>query len=230
MIDITIVLYLLYIVFILYDYTCMHTKPQPNDIPTYRKYYILYVFAFIIAAISTVLVYSILYSLYTKTKTIITNESKSHLLTLAQTQAVRFQATDVDNVSTTTDIGSESYIRLVSDLADIKNTAPKIAFAYIMKYNPDAQYPYTQIADADSIDPYANTDTRTDNDIDINADGRIDPYGADELTPPGLVYEDAPAEDIIQAHDQPHVNEGFYTDTWGTFMSAYDGCKLQPSL
>jgi signal transduction histidine kinase len=205
----------------------MSTKSQQNDIPAYRKYYILYGFAFIVAATATVLIYSILYSLYTQTKTIIVEEAKSNLLTLAQTQAIRFQASDVDNVSTTTDIGSESYVRLVSDLADIKKIAPKIAFAYIMKYDPDAVYPYTQIADADSIDPFANTDDVPDNDIDINKDGKIDPYGADELAPPGLVYEDAPVQDIMQAHEKAHVNEGFYTDTWGTFMSAYVPIKRQ---
>jgi signal transduction histidine kinase len=205
----------------------MYTKSQQNDMPTYRKYYILYGFAFIVAVIATLLIYSVLDSLYTKTKNIITNESKSNLLTLAQTQAIRFQVTDIDNVSTTTDIGSESYTRLVSGLADIKKNAPKIAFAYIMKYNPDAVYPYTQIADADSADPFANTDDRTDNDIDINKDGKIDPYGADELAPPGLVYKDAPAEDIIQAHEKAHVNEDFYTDTWGTFMSAYVPIKRE---
>lgn len=205
----------------MYYYTCMDIKSQPNDTPAYRKYYILYVFAFIIAIVSTVLISGLLYFLYTTTKTIITNESRINLLTLAQTQAIRFNSDDIDAVSTTTDIGSESYIRLVSDLADIKKIAPKIAFAYIMKYNATATHPYTQIADADSIDPYANTDTSTYNDIDINKDGQIDPYGADELTPPGLVYEDAPVEEINQALDKPHVNTHFYTDTWGTFMGAY---------
>ena len=198
----------------------MIAKSQPNDIPAYRKYYKLYALAGLIAVASIVVIYSVFAYLYAQTRAIVLNESKSSLLTLTQTQALRFSPEDIDKVSTTTDIGTPSYVRLVSDLADIKKIAPKIAFAYIMKYNATATYPYIQIADADSMDPYANLDDRTDNDIDINKDGKIDPYGADELTPPGLPYTDAPTRELDQAHEHAHINNDFYTDTWGTFLGA----------
>lgn len=211
----------------MYHDTCMNLKPQQNDIPAYRKYYALYTIAIALGISSVVLIYGVLSYLYMQTENIFVNELKSNLLTLAQTQALRFSADDIDKVSTTTDIGTPSYIRLVSGLEDIKKIDSKIAFAYIMKYNATSTYPYMQIADADSIDPYANIDDRTDNDIDINKDGKIDPYGADELTPPGLVYEDAPVEELNQAHDMAHVNDDFYTDTWGTFLGAYAPIKRE---
>lgn len=152
-------------------------------------------------------------------------ETKENLLTLSKTQSLRFSYEDIAKVSSTTDIGTESHVRLINALYDIRQVAPNIAFAYILKYTPEREYLYTEIADADSIDPYANTDDRTDNDVDVNGDGVIDPNGEDELTYPGIPYVDAPVEDLAKAHDLPHVNETYYTDKWGTFISAYTPIK-----
>ena len=199
----------------------MATESQSSKIPAYRKYYILYFLAFLIGIISFVLIYGVFLYLYNQTTKIMVEETKQSLLTLGETQAVRFSYEDVARVSSTTDIGTESHTRIIRALYDIKEVAPRIAFAYILKYTPEGEYPYIEIADADSMDPYANIDERTDNDVDVNNDGVIEPNGADELTYPGIAYVDAPIEDLNKAHNNPHVNETYYTDKWGTFISAY---------
>lgn len=203
----------------------MATESQSGNIPAYRKYYILYLLAALIGVVSFALIYGVFKYLYDQTTKIMVEQTKSSLLTLSKTQSLRISYEDVLKVSSTTDIGSESHVRLVNMLHDIRDVAPDVAFAYILKYAPTKEYQYIEIADADSIDPYANTDDRTDNDVDVNKDGIIEPNGADELTYPGVPYMDAPVDDLIQAHDKPHVNETFYTDKWGTFISAYTPIK-----
>lgn len=203
----------------------MATESQSDKIPAYRKYYILYFLAIVIGIVSFGLIYGVFMYLYNQTTKIMVEETKSSLLTLSKTQSLRISYEDVAKVSSTTDIGSESHVRLINALHDIREIAPNIAFAYILKYVPDAQYPYIEIADADSMDPYANTDNRTDNDVDVNRDGIIEPNGADELTYPGIPYVDAPVEDLDLAHENPRVNDTFYTDKWGTFIRAYTPIK-----
>ncbi len=80
------------------------------------------------------------------------------------------------------------------------------------------------VADAESINPYANTDNDPSNDVDANKDGKVEPDGADQLQWPGQEYPTPPAE-AFDAYKGPLTNHDLYSDAYGSVLTGYAPIK-----
>jgi signal transduction histidine kinase len=95
---------------------------------------------------------------------------------------------------------------------------------YIFRKSKNDPTQMVFVADAESINPYANVDSDTSNDVDSNKDGKIEPNGADQLQWPGQPYPTPPAE-TFQAYDGPITNKDLYSDAYGQVLTGYAPIK-----
>ena len=78
------------------------------------------------------------------------------------------------------------------------------------------------VADADSIDPYANTSNDPSRYIDVNRDGQVEPDGPDKLQWPGQDYPEATEiPETWEAYSAPTTSRDLYTDAYGTVITGY---------
>src|SRR3989344_1023211 len=81
-------------------------------------------------------------------------------------------------------------------------------------------------ADADSINPYANTSNDLSRYEDVNRDGKIEPDGPDKLQWPGQDYPEAvDIPETSEAYFGPLTNKDLYTDAYGTVITGYAPIK-----
>ena len=165
------------------------------------------------------------YNLYNKTFTLLKDQLRKEVLGIAMHESLRIDSSKIETLNVKEDFNKQDYKDIVLQLKEIKDSRSDIAYAYILKIDPENPNQVLQPADADSINPFANIDDDKTNDVDINKDGKIEPYGADELIYPGFVYEDAPIENIKNAYKEAYVDSDFYKDSWGRFISAYAPIK-----
>jgi signal transduction histidine kinase len=82
------------------------------------------------------------------------------------------------------------------------------------------------IADADSLDPFANSGSDGSRFVDVNRDGRIEPDGPDKLQWPGQPYpEAAEIPETFAAYYNPITSADLYTDEYGTVLTGYAPIK-----
>src|SRR3989338_4526545 len=76
------------------------------------------------------------------------------------------------------------------------------------------------VADADSINPYANTSEDPSMFVDVNRDGKIEPDGPDKLQWPGQDYPEAvDIPEAFAAYKGPLTSEELYTDDYGNVVA-----------
>lgn len=129
-------------------------------------------------------------------------------LSVAATAAVQFDADDLDLLRSIDDIHRPEYKKVVYQLNQIRNQNPIVSNVYILRLTDDPNI-WEFVADADSLDPFAE--------VDLNDDGVID--DADQLSPPGEPY-DVTGQEYEMDVVKPTVSVAPIMDQWGNWYSA----------
>lgn len=145
-----------------------------------------------------------------RSSVIMQDRLKDRLQVMASLTALQFDARDLAELHVTNDYRKPAWSKVVHQLIAIRESDENIRFAYILRRVPTDPAQLEFVADSHSLDPFAK--------IDLDSNGVID--AADELTPPGFLYDDAPAE-AFAGFSGPTTTHDLYEDQWGKVMSGY---------
>src|SRR3989344_3590655 len=115
--------------------------------------------------------------LYRHTVNLLTENLHERLLTISITAAANIDANDLESLQIEEDWQKPEWSRVVSKLNKAKYSNKDIVFMYIFRKTAEDNIQMEFVADADSINPYANTDEQSVNDVDVNRDGRVEADG-----------------------------------------------------
>lgn len=162
--------------------------------------------------------------LYEHTVNLLTDNLRQRLLSIGTTQVANIDPSDVEKLQKEDDWKRPEWARVVGQLKRAKNNNSNIVFMYIFRKKGNDATQMEFVADAESINPYANIDTDSSNDVDANGDGKIEPDGADQLQWPGQDYPEPPDEAFL-AYDGPLTNKDLYADAYGQVLTGYAPIK-----
>lgn len=143
---------------------------------------------------------------------------------IAATGASQFDSWDLDALHVEKDWEKPEWQRVVSRLETIRLNNDDLTFVYLFRKVEADPAKMEFIADSHSRYPYANTDENTNNDVDADNDGKVDPEGHDKLQWPGQPYPD-PVDEIFEAHEKPTASREFYEDEFGKVISGFAPVK-----
>lgn len=167
---------------------------------------------------------AISFVLYEHTVNLLTDNLRQRLLSIAITQASNISVKDLNELRVEQDWEKPEWSRVVKSLKKAKDTNPNIVFMYIFRKKSEDPTLMEFVADAESINPYVNSDEDTSNDLDANGDGIFDPEGADYLQWPGQDYE-TPPEEAFLAYEGPLTSSELYEDSYGQVLTGYAPIK-----
>ena len=160
--------------------------------------------------------------LYQRTVDLLTENLRERLLSVSTTQAANISAENLAALQEEADWQKPEWQRVVSRLKKAKDSNPGIVFMYIFRKTAEDPSQMEFVADAESINPYANSDEDPNNDVDANGDGIIDPEGADYLQWPGQPYDEAvDIPETFAAYDGPLTAAELYEDSYGQVLTGY---------
>ena len=160
------------------------------------------------------------WALYEHTVNLLTDNLRQRLLSIGITQAANIDYRDLEALQVESDWQKPEWAKVTQQLKKAKDTNENIVFMYVFrkKKNDPAQMEF--VADAESSNPYANTDDDPTNDVDANGDGIVEADGADQLQWPGQEYP-TPPEEAFMAYDGPLTNKELYADAYGEVLTGY---------
>lgn len=156
--------------------------------------------------------------LYNHTVNLLTRNLRERLLSIVTTAVIQIEPDDIAALKQEVDWQKPEWRRVVGQLAKIKANNKDILFVYIFRKNPSNQSEMEFVADAGSINPYANVDGDPSNDVDVDSNGVIDDI--DYLQWPGQPYPEPPA-DSWKAFSGALTNSELYEDAWGKVITGY---------
>ncbi len=160
--------------------------------------------------------------LYRHTVTLLTDNLRERLSTISITAAATIRGEDLLTLRTEEDWQKPEWAHVVGELHNAKYSNKDIVFMYIFRKTAEDPNQMEFVADADSVNPYANTDEITANDVDVNRDGKVEPDGPDKLQWPGQPYPEAvDIPEAWAAYEGPLTSADLYTDEYGTVMTGY---------
>lgn len=164
--------------------------------------------------------------LYEYTQQLNLSRMKDKVIAIASTAASQFNAHDLNALQVKEDWKKPEWIKIGRQLEKIRKENKDVVFAYIFRKSRADARKMEFAGDADSINPYANTDNDPTNDVDMNHDGKIDgsPTGGDYQSWPGQPYPTAPAISF-DAYNGPVATDSYYEDQWGKYISGYAPIK-----
>ena len=118
------------------------------------------------------------YGLYWQTYNLNLQRLRERAMSIAATGVMRFDIKDLDALRTIDDVKKPEYKKVVGILNEIRDSNPGVAYSYLFRVLEDRRGYFEYVADADSLDPFAE--------VDANFDGVIDEQ--DQLQYPGLLY------------------------------------------
>lgn len=150
--------------------------------------------------------------MYKYTLELMKDEIGTRLMSIAATAAPEIDASDLDFVHIPRDMKRPEYQRVYNQLNDIRDRNEDIIYIYIMRPTEDKDI-WEFVVDGD-------TNFHLPNFLDVNNDGVLNE--ADEGAPPGTRYDVAFSAPTIRDHglEKPGYDSDFYSDQWGTFLSA----------
>jgi signal transduction histidine kinase len=176
----------------------------------------------ILSLVAVIIAISASWLLYEHTVTLITQNLRERLLTISITAAANIDARDLDALRVESDWTKPEWARVVNKLNKAKYSNKDIVFMYIFRKIQDDPNMMEFVADADSIDPYANTSSDTSGYVDVNRDGIVEPDGPDKLQWPGQPYPEASEiPEAFAAYDGPLTSTDLYADDYGTVLTGY---------
>jgi signal transduction histidine kinase len=168
-------------------------------------FFTVLVFAALTAGISWIL--------YEHTVTLLTENLRERLLSIARTASVEFSVDDLNKLQVEDDWKRPEWPKVVNQLKKVRLNNDNILFAYIFRKNKNDSTKLEFVSDSHSINPFAK--------IDLNNDGKID--DADTLQWPSQPYDDPPSEAFL-GFVAP-VTSDLYEDQWGTEITGYSPIK-----
>lgn len=160
--------------------------------------------------------------LYRHTVNLITENLRERLLTISITAANSIDTNDLAVLQTESDWEKPEWSRVVNRLNKIKYSNEDIVFMYIFRKKATDQRMMEFVADADSINPYANESGDPSKYVDVNRDGIVEPDGPDKLQWPGQEYPEATEiPETWEAYNGPLTSKDLYTDAYGTVLTGY---------
>lgn len=162
--------------------------------------------------------------LYEHTVNLLTDNLRQRLLSIATTQAANISYQDLEELQTERDWKKPQWTKVVKQLKNAKDNNTSIVFMYVFRKQKDDPSKMVFVADAESINPYANTDADNSNDVDANGDGKVEPDGADQLQWPGQDYPEPPSE-TFEAYNGPLTSAELYEDSYGQVLTGYAPIK-----
>ncbi len=144
-------------------------------------------------------------------KTVMEEQLRSKLMTIAAVASQKFNAADVEAVHSEDDMTTASFQRLVSQLQAIRAAMPEARYVYIMRRTEQPNH-LEFVADADSL--------KTDDELDENGNGIVEED--EQASYPGDTYDvtGIPALES-EAFLRPAVDAEITYDQWGSFISGY---------
>ncbi|MEK7642543.1 MAG: HAMP domain-containing sensor histidine kinase [Patescibacteria group bacterium] len=181
---------------------------------------------FLVLAISILIFILSSRILYTHTVNLLTHNLRERILTISITAAANIDAEDLKQLRVESDWQKPEWARVVNRLHQVKYSNENIVFMYIFRKidtNPEVM---EFVADADSIDPYANESGDPLRMVDVNRDGVVEPDGPDKLQWPGQEYPEAvDIPEAFEAYKGPLTSSELYTDAYGTVLTGYAPIK-----
>ena len=160
--------------------------------------------------------------LHNYTRDLLIDNLRERLLSISITQASNISYKDIQQLQTESDWRTPEWQRVVGQLKKTKDENSDIVFMYIFRKLANDSTQMEFVADAGSLNPYANLDTDPGNDVDANGDGEIDPEGADKLQWPGQPYDEAvDIPEAFQAYEGALTAEELYSDSYGEVLTGY---------
>lgn len=164
--------------------------------------------------------------LHNYTRDLLIDNLRERLLSISITQASNISAEDLDKLQKESDWSKPEWRKVVNQLRKTKEENSDIVFMYIFRKTAEDSSQMEFVADAGSINPYANLDNNPKNDVDANGDGLIDPEGADKLQWPGQPYPEAvEIPEAFMAYDSALTAEELYEDSYGQVLTGYSPIK-----
>ena len=171
---------------------------------------------------------AITFGLYEYTQAINLHRMQDKVLAIASTAASQFSAKDFDALQVKDDWKKPEWAKVGNQLEKVRKENSDVFYAYVIRKSKADPTKMEFAGDADSINPFANTDNDPTNDVDMNRDGKIDgsPTGGDYQSWPGQPYPTAPRA-AFDAYNGPTITSQLYADQWGKFVTGYAPIKDQ---
>lgn len=178
----------------------------------------------VLAAIAVAVAAS--WTLYEHTVNLLTQNLRERLLSISITQAANLDAETLAMLQTEEDWQKPEWRDVVTHLKRTKDANKDIVFMYIFRKTAEDPSQMEFVADAESLDPYANLDDNPDNDVDANGDGLVEADGADKLQWPGQPYPEAvDIPEAYAAYDGAITVAELYEDAYGQVLTGYAPIK-----
>jgi len=162
------------------------------------------------------------WTLHNYTRDLLIDNLRERLLSISITQASNISYQDIQALQIESDWQKPEWGRVVSQLKKTKDENSDIVFMYIFRKLANDPTQMEFVADAGSLNPYANLDANPNNDVDANGDGEIDPEGADQLQWPGQPYYEAvDIPEAFEAYNGALTAEELYSDSYGEVLTGY---------
>jgi len=179
-----------------------------------------------IALIAVLVAIAASWLLYGQTLTLLTENLRERLQTISITEAANIDAKDLAALQVEGDWQKPEWARVVNSLHRAKYGNKNVVFMYIFRKTKADPTQMEFMGDADSLNPYANTDNNPNNNVDVNGDGKIEPDGPDKLQWPGQPYSEAvDLPEAYAAYNGPLTVKDLYTDAYGTVLTGYSPIK-----
>lgn len=170
--------------------------------------------------------------LYQRTVLLLTDNLREAIMTISVTQAANISANDLAVLQGQEDWQKPEWRRVVSQLHGAKYSNKNVVFMYIFRKTAEDPTQMEFVADADSINPFANTEnalgvesipiSECSRCVDVNRDGIVEPEGVDKLQWPGQGYPEAvDIPEAWEAYNGPLTSTELYTDSYGTVLTGY---------
>jgi hypothetical protein len=179
----------------------------------------------IIISISALLAILITYVIYAYTYSLNLERMQDKALAIATTASLQQNVDNINQLQEQNDYTKPEWGRVVNLLEDIRTSNANIKYIYIFRKSKNDSGSLEFVADAQSMNPFANIDNDPTNDIDINEDGIIEggPDEGDLLSWPGQPYPNPP-ETAFESFNGPLASD-FYEDQWGKVLTGYAPIK-----
>lgn len=161
----------------------------------------------LVLAVAELIAMAAIYLMLHAARGTVMDESRAKVRDLAVVVAAQIDPQDLAAINSITDKDSPEFSRVLGILQRVKNSFADIRFVYTMRRHPGGDP--SKLAFIVDAQPW---------DVDLNGDGRIE--GDEKGSPPGLEY-DATESRIREGLIDAFAEETFYSDPWGTFLSAY---------
>lgn len=164
--------------------------------------------------------------LYQRTVDLLTENLRERILTISITAASNISSNDLAALREEKDWEKPEWAMVVNQLHKAKYSNDKIVFMYIFRKKTGSTTDMEFVADADSIDPYANTGDDPSRYVDVNRDGKLEPDGPDKLQWPGQPFPEIESvPEAYEAYNGPLTTQDLYTDEYGTVLTGFAPIK-----